>query len=257
MKQMRYFIVTGTSKGIGASLAKQLLDIENSHVICISRQPNQELIDTSENKSSRLSYYSFDLSRTNEMDQLFEQIFETIDSVPNIESISLINNAGVLNPIGPIEANETEDIINNVAINLLAPMACVSNFIKHTNTYNIDKRVMNISSGSAKYLLPSQSCYSTSKAGLDSFSKSVSLEQLHKSYPVKVVSVYPGVIDTQMQSEIRSTRKEDFPYVDQFRQLAEQGKLQTAEYTAEKLIQLLCSDDFGRTTVVEDLFSIS
>ncbi|MEC1662055.1 hypothetical protein [Bacillus halotolerans] len=36
---------------------------------------------------------------------------------------------------------------------------------------------MNISSASAKYLLPSQSCCSTSKAGLDSFSKSISLEQ--------------------------------------------------------------------------------
>lgn len=55
---------------------------------------------------------------------------------------------------------------------------------------------MNISSGSAKYLLPSQSAYSTSKAGLDSFSKSVNIEQMNKPFPVKVTAVYPGVIIT-------------------------------------------------------------
>lgn len=61
---MRYFIITGTSRGIGESLAKQLLDNENNHVICISRKKNQDLINISKMQNSKLNYYSFDLSQT-------------------------------------------------------------------------------------------------------------------------------------------------------------------------------------------------
>ena len=253
---MKYFIITGTSRGIGEAIASKVLD-EKHHIFCISRNKNQELINLSIKMQSKINYYSFDLNNVNGIDLLFEEIFKIISSDPKIESIYLINNAGVLSPVAPIEANKTENILKNVNINLIAPMIMTSNFIKHSNGLKLDKRIMNISSGSAKYLLPSQSCYSTSKAGLDSFSKSVSLEQIDKPFPVKVVSVYPGVIDTQLQSEIRSVRKEDFPYVDQFIQLSEEGKLQTPEYTAGKLIELLFSEDFGNKTVVEDLIPIS
>lgn len=252
---MNYFIITGTSRGIGEALAEKLLDHEDNHVICISRKDNQQLVDISKNKNNNLSYFSFDLNQTDEIDHLFKQIFAVIDSESNIESISLINNAGVLTPLGPIEENNTEDIIESISINLIAPMAIVSNFIKYTNTYKINKRIMNISSASAKYLLPSQSSYSTSKAGLDSFSKSVSLEQVTKKYPVKVVSVYPGVIDTQLQTELRSANKDMFPYVEEFIQLHKQGKLQSPAYTAEKLIEVLFAEEFGEQAVIEDLFA--
>ncbi|NKI11018.1 SDR family NAD(P)-dependent oxidoreductase, partial [Salmonella enterica subsp. enterica serovar Infantis] len=104
-----------------------------------------------------------------------------------------------------------------------------------------------------KYLLPSQSPYSTAKAGLDSFTKSIYLEQKEELFPVKVASVYPGVIDTRLQTEIRSTRKEKFPYVELFNQLYKEEKLQTPLETAEKLIQLLLDSDFGKETIVEVL----
>ncbi|MED4462040.1 (S)-benzoin forming benzil reductase [Metabacillus fastidiosus] len=249
---MKYFIITGTSRGIGASLAKKLLD-ENHHIFCISRSNNQELISISKERDNKLSYYQFDLYNINKIDLLFEDIFKAIKNDSEIESIYLINNAGVLSPLTPCEENKTEDILRNVNINLIAPMVITSNFIKHTNILNLDKRIMNISSGSAKYLLPSQSSYSTSKAGLDSFSKSISIEQMNKPFPVKIISVYPGVIDTEMQSEIRSVKKGDFPFVEQFIQLSKEGKLQSPEYTAEKLIELLFNENFGNEIIVEDL----
>lgn len=116
-----------------------------------------------------------------------------------------------------------------------------------------DKRILNISSASAKYLLPSQSCYSTAKAGLDSFTKSIDIEQKLVTYPAKVTAVYPGMIDTHLQSEIRSVSKDLFPYVNEFIQLSEEGKLQTPEYTAHKLIEILLSEDFGKTVVIESI----
>lgn len=249
---MKFFIITGTSRGIGESLATQLLN-DNHHIFCISRTINDKLIELAKEQNNRLTYHPFDLNNLSGIDQLFEELFSIIKSEPEIDAVHLINNAGMLSPVAPIELNSADAIIENVNINLLAPMIITSQFIKHTQALNVDKRIMNISSASAKYLLPSQSCYSTSKAGLDSFSKSVSLEQMNKPYPAKVVSVYPGMIDTQLQTEIRSVSTEHFPYVDQFIQIAQEGKLQTPEYTATKLIKILFSEDFGSTVVIEEL----
>ncbi len=206
---MNVFIITGTSRGIGEALAAQLLD-DSHHICCISRAVNDKLINLAKEKNNRLSYHSFDLNHITAMDELFAELMDTIQQLPELHAIYLINNAGMLSPIAPIEHIDATGIAENVTVNLLAPMVMTSCFIRHTLALPIDKRIMNISSGSAKYLLPSQSCYSTSKAALDSFTKSVSLEQMNKPHPVKVASVYPGMIDTQMQAEIRSASRKAF-----------------------------------------------
>ncbi|MGR0121786.1 (S)-benzoin forming benzil reductase [Bacillus halotolerans] len=248
---MKHIIITGTSRGIGEALVQKLIHADH-RLYCISRQPNQRLIDL----DSSLQYYSFDLRDSRGIEALFDDLFQHISLDTEPEGIYVINNAGVLAPIGPIEQNKTEDMIENLQVNLIAPMVITSYFVKHTKHIKTDKRIMNISSASAKYQLPSQSCYSTSKAGLDSFSKSISLEQADQLYPVKIAAVYPGVIDTRLQTEIRSVRKEDFPYVDQFIQLEKEGRLQSAEETARLLIDLLNSEEFGQPPVIENLVPI-
>ncbi|MBJ6360091.1 (S)-benzoin forming benzil reductase [Paenibacillus sp. GCM10012307] len=250
---MNVFIITGTSRGIGEALAAQLMGDDSHHVCCISRAVNENLINLARDNNKRLSYHSFDLNHITAIDDLFAELMGTIQQLPGINAICLINNAGMLSPIAPIEQINAADIVENVTVNLLAPMAMTSSFIRHTLALPVDKRIMNISSASAKYLLPSQSCYSTSKAALDSFTKSVCLEQMNNPNPVKVVSVYPGMVDTQMQTEIRSISRETFSFVDQFIQIAEQDHLQTPAYTAGKLIDILLSPDYGHTAVIEEL----
>lgn len=249
---MKHFIITGTSRGIGESLAYQLID-KNHHLICISRTTNQRIIDRAKEMDCRIDYFNYDLTNINGIDPLFKNIFSQMDLHSNDEAIYLINNAGMLTPVSPLELIETEEIIQNIHLNLLAPMIVTSNYLKFTKNMNVDKRILNISSASAKYLLPSQSCYSTAKAGLDSFTKSIDIEQKLVTYPAKVVAVYPGMIDTNLQSEIRSVSNDLFPYVNEFIQLSEEGKLQTPEYTAHKLIEILLSEDFGKAVVLETI----
>ncbi len=249
---MKAFIVTGTSRGIGEALAELLLHRDNI-VYCISRTTNERLVKQAAQQNARLRYYPCDLSKLTDIDGLMETIIRSIKQEHSIASICVINNAGMLPPVMPIGQCETEQMIDNVSINLLAPMIITSRFIGLTKEMAVDKRMMNVSSGSAKYLLPSQSCYSTAKAGLDSFSKSIHLEQQNVPNPVKIASVYPGMIDTQMQAEIRSVSKENFPFVEQFIQLAQAGMLETAEKTAKKLLQLLLSESYGQAPLVEEL----
>jgi len=249
---MKFILITGTSRGIGAALAEQLLD-ETHHIVSLSRTGNEELAEAARLRNCKLSYYPCDLQDLNALPSLMSTIFEHIAAEGHVDALYLINNAGMLSPVAPIEHCDTAEMIANVNLNLLAPMILTSSFIKEAAPYELDKRILNVSSASAKYLMPAQSCYSTGKAGLDSFSRSVSIEQSGKPNPVKIVSVYPGMIDTQLQAEIRAVSKEVFPYVDQFRQLAEEGKLQTPAYTAQKLIELLLQEEFGSTVVVEQL----
>ncbi|GIO42865.1 (S)-benzoin forming benzil reductase [Paenibacillus apis] len=216
---MKHIIITGTSRGIGEALANQLLD-KNHHLICISRTTNQQIIDQALERNCRIDYFNYDLSNIGGIDQLFIDIFRHLEVNSNDEAIYLINNAAMLTPVSPIEQIETEEIIENIHLNLLAPMIITSNYLKHTKNLNVDKRILNISSASAKYLLPSQSCYSTAKAGLDSFIV----------HPAKVVAVYPGMIDTKLQADIRSVSENLFPYVNEFIRLSEDGRLQTVDF---------------------------
>ncbi|QUL52143.1 (S)-benzoin forming benzil reductase [Paenibacillus tritici] len=249
---MKHIIITGTSRGIGEALAHQLIN-KSHHLICISRTANQGIIDRAKEMDCPLDYLKADLTDIREIDPLIKDIFGPIDLDASNEAVYLINNAAMLTPVSPIEMLETEKIIENIHLNLLAPMVITSNYLKLTKHMNVDKRILNISSASAKYILPSQSCYSTSKTGLDSFTKSIDIEQKLATYPAKVAAVYPGMIDTALQSDIRSVSKELFPYVDEFIQLSEEGKLQTPEYTASKLIEILVSDDFGENVIIESI----
>ncbi|GBF76513.1 short-chain dehydrogenase [Paenibacillus sp. 598K] len=249
---MKAYIITGTSRGIGEALAEQLAEPGN-RIYCIARTANDKLAELAAARNATLSHHPHDLNDLQGIPGLLGDILASIRELSDLEAVYLINNAGMLAPVMPIGQCPPDQIVANVSINLLAPMLLTARFIELTETWAVDKRILNVSSGSAKYLLPNQSCYSTAKSGLDSFTKSIHLEQQQATAPVKIASVYPGVIDTQMQAEIRSTSKQDFPYVDQFIQLEKEGLLQTPAYTAEKLLALLTSEAFGDAPLVEQL----
>lgn len=248
---MKYYIITGTSSGIGEALAKRILNKEEKNqVISLSRRGNMELEKLAEIRKKSFCFYQLDLRETEKIEVKIKNIFQNITAT---QGVYLINNAAILTPVAPVEKNTEREIVDHMTTNLISPMILTSSFIRHTSVLHCDKRILNISSGSAKYLLPSQSCYSTSKAGLDSFTKSVSLEQKEKRQPVRIASVYPGIIETKLQKEIRSVHKDDFPLVHLFQEAYEKGELQTADETANLLLELLFHEEFGEEEIVENL----
>ncbi|MHA7966754.1 SDR family NAD(P)-dependent oxidoreductase [Paenibacillus sp. CAU 1782] len=94
---MKYFIVTGASRGIGEVLSQKLL-VENHHLICISRHQNSPLITTANTENIPLDYLEFDLNNVHEIDDLMKTIFGKIDEL-KAESIYLINNAAVVSRV--------------------------------------------------------------------------------------------------------------------------------------------------------------
>jgi benzil reductase ((S)-benzoin forming) len=80
--------------------------------------------------------------------------------------------------------------------------------------------------------------YCSTKAGLDMLTKVVAKEQKKIKNGVKITSVYPGVVDTDMQEEVRNTSKENFKSVQRFIDFYEKGALATPKQVAEQIYEL-------------------
>ncbi|WP_373232214.1 (S)-benzoin forming benzil reductase [Cohnella sp.] len=238
---MNCYIITGTSRGLGEAIAEKLL-VQGNHVFCISRNQNAKLVELADDLQVPLEYIQFDLARVNDIDLMMKNIFLKMEKT-SVRSVVLINNAGILAPIKPIELCSSEEIIMNTQINLTAPMILTSEFISNTSDMQSDKQIINISSGAGKKPYYGWSNYCSAKAGLDLFTRCVGVEQAAEEYPVRVLSISPGVIDTEMQQEIRMTPKENFHSLDRFLALKENGDLQSPSDVAAYILKIIANKD--------------
>jgi benzil reductase ((S)-benzoin forming) len=249
---MKYIIITGSSKGLGESIVKKLMNKEH-HLFCISRNTNQELINMANENSTLLNYIDYDLNDVNNIDSMMGSIFSKIDK-SKLDSIYLINNAGIVAPITTVENADSQEVIRNINVNLIAPMLIASNFMKFTKDFNLEKKIINVSSGAGKKPFHGWGPYCSSKAGLDMMTQCIGLEEQNKEYPVKIMSFGPGIMDTDLQKEIRSTKEEDFILVPDFIKFQEEGKLLSADTVADVVLRLLFEIDYkqGEVSSVKD-----
>lgn len=249
MKQNVY-IITGTSRGIGEAVARSLIGPEN-HLICISRTQNPRLEMEAQFKNGSLDDLVLDLNNVYEIKELMREICRNI-SPEEVNRLVLINNAGIIHPIRSVGGKENADrIIRNIHVNLVAAMLVTENFMANTRDWNLDKRVVNLLTGAARRPVMGWSAYCSAKAGLDMFTQCLALETKDDPYPVKVVGFTPGVVDTEMQAEIRSVDQAEFAELSKFIEYKEQGKLADPETVATKLVALMESDQFGQQLMVD------
>ncbi|MBE0649651.1 MAG: SDR family NAD(P)-dependent oxidoreductase [Bacteroidales bacterium] len=226
-----FFLITGTSKGIGEAVAQKILQ-EGHTVLGISRNRSDLLT------SPNYHHLSIDLTDTSRFNQILEQTNKIVEGQP-FDFLCLINNASATEPMGPIEACPPEAIEAHVKIGLVAPMLLTSLFIKRFQDEKVRKKVVFISSGAALHPLADMSVYCGSKAGSLMFGKVIGAEQKDKEYGFEVVSIGPGMVETGMQQAVRSKSDVDFAMSGYFRQAYEEGKVQEPELVAEKIFTIL------------------
>ncbi|MBE1554336.1 SDR family NAD(P)-dependent oxidoreductase [Sporosarcina limicola] len=237
---MKIFIVTGASKGIGLELSSQL-NAKGNRVIGIART----------NPRNEKDFVLADLSATTQLDGLITKLID--ENSVNTTSFTLINNAGMVDPIGLIGTVKSEEIESAMAVNLTAPMILSNEFIASLKSFKGTKRIINISSGAGRNAYEGWGAYCATKAGMDHFSRVVALEQANAEHPVSIVSIAPGIIDTGMQEKIRASDGNTFPLLDQFIDYKEKGLLSSAQETARKLIAFMESEQFSSAGTVVDI----
>ncbi|SDX26531.1 benzil reductase ((S)-benzoin forming) [Lutibacter oricola] len=224
----KILIITGGSKGLGLGLAKEYHK-QGYRVISISRSKIEKLYS--------IEHYKCDLSNSENIEPILNKIFNQLDA-ENTKNITLINNAGYLGEINRLDKIDASDISYTMSLNITAPLIITSQFIKNTKNWDCKKQIFNISSGAAITPYESWAMYCSSKAGIDMMTKVVAKEQENQINGANIVSIYPGVVDTDMQAKIRSTSTKEFKAVIKFKELYENNQLFTPSFVAKKIIEL-------------------
>lgn len=247
---MNHFFITGVSRGIGEAIAHQLLS-PNNRLFCISRSDNDGLRYAAEDMECELVYHQVDLSRPFDILELVPQWLNQIDQ-EQAESITMIHNAGVLTPVGRVGGDDrVEAIVESHHVNFMSPVLMTERFAEWTQGWQMKKQVLMISSGAARKPRQAWSTYCSTKAALEMFAACMAEEQKDQNFPIQVVSLAPGVVDTAMQDFIRTHDDSEMPGVDRFVQLKENGQLWSTKYVAEKTVELLQSANFGEQVILD------
>jgi len=245
---MNYYIVTGSSRGIGEALTRKLIVAGNT-IFAVSRTMNEDLVELASSLNVPLFYHEADLSSREEAESFINAVFDKIQ-LTDQDNIVLINNAGMLEPVGPLKSTDFEKAEKHLHLNLLAPMILSSVFIDKTESYAIRKVILNISSGAAFYPYSGWSIYCSSKAGLDMFTKVAGLEQNTEQQPVIIFALAPGIIETGMQESIRETDLALFPDRDKFISFHEEGKLAKPDDVAQIILSTIFNNSLVTGSVV-------
>jgi NAD(P)-dependent dehydrogenase (short-subunit alcohol dehydrogenase family) len=243
------FILTGASRGMGLALARKLLKPGNT-LLCMSRKTNDTLAAQAKIAGTPLQQWTLDLARSADASARLEQWLRE-QAHAGFSSAVLINNAGMIPRIGPLSEADADDLRLGLRVGLEAPMQLTAAFLRATESWPARRKVLNISSGLGRKAMASQSIYCAAKAGMDHFTRCVALEEALKPHGAAVCSLAPGVIDTDMQVQLRSADAAAFPDQVNFINLKDKGQLTSPDEAAARILAYLARPDFGSQPVAD------
>ncbi len=236
---MKSAIVTGVSRGLGEALARALL-AGGFAVAGIGRTSAAAL------SGPHYRFVACDLANTIAIDAALTPAFRAIDDA-RPDYLCLINNAATAGPVGTIGSLESEALAASMAANLVAPIAIANLFCRIFVEGTQVRRIINVSSGAADSPLPGGGPYSIAKAGLEMLTRQLAAENDAETF--RAITVRPGVIDTGMQTFMRSQTPETLPSIELFKGFHRDHRLVAPDTVAVKIVDKLVLGDVeqGRT----------
>ena len=240
---MNLYVITGTTKGLGQALSAQVARDPANYLVALSR--------AAEDAVPGGTLLSVDLGDAGAAAGVGSRIERAIAG-RTFEKAVLINNAGVVSPVGPLDAVDAAELARNLAVNLTAPMIVMGGFLRATAAVPL-RRVINISSGAGRRPIFGWGAYCAAKAGLDMASRVAAAEAATRGQSIHVVSLAPGVIDTPMQGVVRGASPEAFVDVERFRKMKEEGVLRPPDDVARDILALEAAGRLDGKDAVLDL----
>ena len=238
-------LITGASRGLGLALTEQLL-AQGHRVLALARQPTLAAVPP----GSELISWESDLVDSAPVAERLAGWLAAQDAQA-IASVTLINNAGVVSDPAPLSAGRSADLTRALRVGLEAPMLLTAAFLRATATWAAPRKVLMISSGLGRYAMAGSASYCAAKAGMDNLARAVALEEAMQPNGARVVSLAPGVIDTDMQLQLRSASAESFPERERFVGMKTGGLLMSPALAASKVLKVLAQPDFGSNPIAD------
>jgi NAD(P)-dependent dehydrogenase (short-subunit alcohol dehydrogenase family) len=217
-------------------------------LLCISRKTNEALDEKARQRGVRCEQWPQDLARAANAAARLETWLQDKSSQP-FDAVTLINNAALLPRAAPLAVIPVDELADAIRVDLEAPLLLMSAFLRATQSWKAQRKVLNISSGLGRRAMASQALYCAAKAGMDHLTRCVALEEARQPNGAKVCSLAPGVIDTDMQVHLRSSDPAQFPDIGYFAGIKQQGALTSPADAARRVIAYLERPDFGSNPV--------
>ena len=184
-------IVTGGTRGIGASISKKL---KSSNFEVSANYANNDDVAKAFSKENNIEVIKWDVSNFDECKKSVNQIYENYGNID-----ILINNAGITRdaPLHKMSKDNWQKVID---VNLNSVFNMTSLVINKMRENNFG-RIVHISSVNGQKGQFGQTNYSATKSALIGFSKSLALESASKGVTSNVIC--PGYINTEMVAAIR------------------------------------------------------
>ncbi len=182
-------IVTGASKGIGASIAEHLAAEGASVVVnyASSKSGADAVVDRITKAGGKAIAVGANVSKQDEIDSM---IAATVKEFSKIDI--LVNNAGIFQ-FAPLEAITSEHFHKHFDLNVLGLLLTTQAAVPHFPPTG--GSVINISSVVGKSAQPNSSVYSATKGAVDAITLSLARELGPKK--IRVNSVSPGAVETE------------------------------------------------------------
>jgi len=192
MNRKKHALVTGGSRGIGAAIIHELLNL-NYEVWYLSRTKNEAL----DNES--LHHIPCDIADREKVERALSAIIEEVRGID-----LLVNNAGITRD-GLIMRMKDEAWDDVLAVNL-SSVFLTCRAVSRIMARQRSGAIVNISSVVGIMGNGGQTNYAASKAGIIGFSKALARELAARNVRVNVVA--PGFIDTAMTETLADEAKE-------------------------------------------------
>ena len=225
----RLALVTGTSSGIGAAVARELVERGWQVVGAARRTPQLE--------GGRYRHLALDLSDVPAATAAIERAFGARLAERGWQRVGLVNNAAI-GLAGRVQNLDAAELLRSYALNAVMPLWLMGFVVKRKPAGAL-LRLVNVSSGAAVRAFPGLAAYCSSKAALRMAGMTVGAE-IDKD--LSVLSYEPGVVDTEMQLATRSKSLEEFPWGETFRRYHVEGMLVRPELPAADIVEFLEAD---------------
>ena len=182
-------VVTGASKGIGASIAKHLA-AEGAAVVvnyASSKSDADKVVDEISKRGGKAIAVQADLAKKRDIERLFAEAKKAFGKID-----ILVNNAGVYD-WSPIEKITEEQFHRHFDVNVLGLLLATQEVVKQFDSTG--GNIINISSTTTSLTPLSSSVYTGTKGAVDAITRTLAKELGPRK--IRVNAINPGMVETE------------------------------------------------------------
>lgn len=243
----RVALVTGGGRGIGRGVALALAHFGAKVAVTARSTDEIEAVATQiKAQGGDALAVTGDVSNLADVQRIISETTAKLGAVD-----ILFNNAGIIGPLNKLEDTDPALWVKTQEINVFGAYYCLREVLPGMKARNWG-RVINISSGAANNNgMPHAAAYSISKLALDMLAKNVSIEVADMD--IRINSVAPGVVDTGMVEEIRTTQTSHPNMRGRFNEMKAEGAFSDPQYVGKLLVAVMLGDWRGAVLDVRNI----